>query len=382
MKRLIRRPRPDFTTACATMNAITTSSTLALAKPEYACAGVIVPVRTMAPTASIEAVRSGNAPISTDPMAAAKTANKCHAGAVSPAGIGQNQIPSAIANGTACFGFNPSFVIWAGLPGPGRTRPFKSIGASLDRAVLGFHHPLPGELVPARRASVASSAAQDFSCDVVAIRRAFTLEFAEHLLTTLVRPDAATHQPRLAIDKRDYFGAESYARTIRTREQHRPPQVNDRATPIRAQGDGPATTCRIPRAREFQPFAGCSLRLRRLRRRSTGRRCHGPNEKDVTSRHAPRALSNMPSCQSKKAHGRHEVAFTLAAPWRDPVDFPANEIRLRRDSRVQSFVSSMIIRCILPSIVFGSDLERGGGKQVPGCQCGSHRRLAQTRITT
>jgi hypothetical protein len=34
MKRLTRLPRPDFTTACATMNAITTSSTLELAKPE------------------------------------------------------------------------------------------------------------------------------------------------------------------------------------------------------------------------------------------------------------------------------------------------------------------------------------------------------------
>ena len=57
MKRLIRRPSPDLTTACATMKAITTSSTLALAKPENACAGVIVPVRTTVPTAIIAAVR-------------------------------------------------------------------------------------------------------------------------------------------------------------------------------------------------------------------------------------------------------------------------------------------------------------------------------------
>ena len=128
MKRLIRRPRPDFTTACATMNATTTSSTLELAKPEYACAGVIVPVRTTAPTASIEAVSSGNAPISTDAMAAAKTANRCHAGAVSPAGTGQNQIPIAIAKGTACLRFNPSLRHLGTLrAGPGRTRPFKSM---------------------------------------------------------------------------------------------------------------------------------------------------------------------------------------------------------------------------------------------------------------
>src|SRR6516225_4495416 len=118
MKRLTRRPRPDFTTACATMNAITTSRTLELAKPAYACAGVIVLVRTTAPTASIDAVRSGNAPTSTDPMAAAKTANRCQAGAVSPAGIGQNQIPSAIANGMACLGFNCILIIWLALRAP------------------------------------------------------------------------------------------------------------------------------------------------------------------------------------------------------------------------------------------------------------------------
>ena len=116
MKRLIRRPSPDFTTACATMNATTTSSTLALAKPENACAGVIVPVRTTVPTAIIEAVRSGKAPRSTDTMAATKTANRCHAGAVRPAGTGVNQMPIAIAKGTARFRSNPGAIMAARLP--------------------------------------------------------------------------------------------------------------------------------------------------------------------------------------------------------------------------------------------------------------------------
>ena len=62
MNRLIRRPRPDLTTACATRNAITTSSTLALAKPPNACAGAMVPVSTTAATASIVDVSSGYAP--------------------------------------------------------------------------------------------------------------------------------------------------------------------------------------------------------------------------------------------------------------------------------------------------------------------------------
>ena len=79
MRRLILRPSPDLTTACATMNAMTTSRTLELAKPENAWAGVIVLVSTTVPTASIDAVSSGNAPMSTDAIAATKTANRCHA---------------------------------------------------------------------------------------------------------------------------------------------------------------------------------------------------------------------------------------------------------------------------------------------------------------
>ena len=116
MKRLIRRPSPDLTTACATMKAITTSSTLELAKPEKACAGVIVPVRTTVPTAIIAAVSSGKAPRSTDTMAAAKTANRCHAGAVRPAGTGANQMPIAIAKGAARFRSKPGAIMAAHLP--------------------------------------------------------------------------------------------------------------------------------------------------------------------------------------------------------------------------------------------------------------------------
>ena len=43
MKRLMRRPSPDLTTACATRKAITTSSTLVLAKPANALAGEVLP---------------------------------------------------------------------------------------------------------------------------------------------------------------------------------------------------------------------------------------------------------------------------------------------------------------------------------------------------
>src|SRR4051812_37599226 len=103
MNKLMRRPRPDFTTAFATRKAIATKSTLALANPPKAFAGETVPVRTVAPTASIVEVSRGNAPTNTDAMAETNTANKCHAGAVNPSGIGANQIPIASRNGNACF---------------------------------------------------------------------------------------------------------------------------------------------------------------------------------------------------------------------------------------------------------------------------------------
>src|ERR1700712_4401978 len=98
------------------MNAITTSKTLEFAKPAKACAGVMVPVSTTVATATIEAVSSGNAPRSTDTIAATNTANRCHAGAVSPAGTGVNQIAIAIANGTARFTSTPGVVIEARSP--------------------------------------------------------------------------------------------------------------------------------------------------------------------------------------------------------------------------------------------------------------------------
>src|SRR5207248_2679624 len=65
IKRLMRCPSPDFTTACATRNATTTSSTLVLANPANAFAGEMVPVITTAATASVVEVSSGNAPIRT-----------------------------------------------------------------------------------------------------------------------------------------------------------------------------------------------------------------------------------------------------------------------------------------------------------------------------
>ena len=124
----MRRPSPDFTTACATMNATTTSSTLALAKPENACAGVIVPVRTTVcdgdhrrrqeREGADEHARDGGGEDREQMPRRAR---------VRPAGTGVNQMPMAIAKGAARFRSNPGAIMAARflrLVG-GRTRPLR-----------------------------------------------------------------------------------------------------------------------------------------------------------------------------------------------------------------------------------------------------------------
>ena len=112
-------------------------------------------------------------------------------------------------------------------------------------------------------------------------------EFAEHLVAALVRPDAAAHEPRGAVDERDHLGAESDAGAPRAREQHRPSQVDDRAPAIRAEGNGPAAAGGVPGALELQPLAG-GRRLRRLRRRTAGGRGQGQGHQDGSPPRAPR----------------------------------------------------------------------------------------------
>src|SRR3974377_1107129 len=116
MNRLIRRPRPDFTTAWATRNAITTSKTLVFANPANAFAPETVLVSTTAPAANIVDVSSGYTPSNTETIAVTNTANRCHACGVRPAGTGQNQMTVAITNGNTRFnikrGLVPVAVRW------------------------------------------------------------------------------------------------------------------------------------------------------------------------------------------------------------------------------------------------------------------------------
>ena len=92
-----------------------------------------MPVSTAAATASTDAVRIGNAPMTTETIVAAKIANRCHAWAVSPSGGGMNQMASATAT------------IAAGATMRPRSRRFRSSRASepepsvqIDRTPL--HH--------------------------------------------------------------------------------------------------------------------------------------------------------------------------------------------------------------------------------------------------
>ena len=226
--------------------------------------------------------------MSTHAMAAMKTANRCHAGAVRPAGTGVNQMPMAIAKGAARFRSNPGAIMAARFLRPvGRPNAaFQADGASLDRTVLRFDDELPGKLIGACRAGIPARAAQDRPRDAVLRRSAFALEFAEHLFAALVRPDASADQARFAVDERDHLRAETHAGAPLPCEQHRSPEVDDRALSIAAEGNGAAAAGGVPGALELTPFTGCSGGLWRLRRRLAG----GHREREGGRRRRTRSL--------------------------------------------------------------------------------------------
>jgi hypothetical protein len=222
MNRLMRRPSPDLTTACATMNAMTTSSTLVLAKPANALAGVIVPVSTTAAAASIVAVNSGNAPTSTEAIAATNTAKRCHAGAVRPAGTGVIQMPMASTNGSARLHVRSGSArlhrdgvsVMTAVPAQ-RCR--RARGRSAP-AILPARCPprtrarIATKLVAAGRAGVAPGSAEERADDPVALRGAFAPQFAVHLVAALIGPDRATDHARSGVVEDERFGTEADAR--------------------------------------------------------------------------------------------------------------------------------------------------------------------------
>src|SRR3954454_5212693 len=175
MNKLMRRPRPDFTTAFATRKAITTNRTLALANPPNAFAGGTVPVRTAAPTASVVAASRGNAPTNTDAIAETNTANKCQAGAVNPSGTGVNQSRSPAQTemlaSTSVADCSPRRISRAGSARPpaGPHLTLQVHGLTLHRvAVLVLKQETPREFVGAGHAYVTARAVEERSEDPIA----------------------------------------------------------------------------------------------------------------------------------------------------------------------------------------------------------------------
>ena len=156
------------------MNAITTSSTLALAKPEKACAGVIVPVRTTVPTAIIEAVRSGKAPRSTrrdggdeDREQVPRRRREAGRHRGEPDADRDREGRRALQEQTGMRSWPRASCGWLA----GSNAALEPDGAPLDRAILRLDHELPGELIGARRAGIPARAAQDRPGDVVSSPR-------------------------------------------------------------------------------------------------------------------------------------------------------------------------------------------------------------------
>ena len=94
-------------------------------------------------------------------------------------------------------------------------------------------------------------------------------------------------KPRFAVDERDHLRAESDAGTPRPREQHRSPEVDDRAPAIRAEGNGPAGAGSVPGAFELPPLAGGRQGLRRFRHRTAGGRGKRQGNHDGSPPRAP-----------------------------------------------------------------------------------------------
>ena len=73
-----------------------------------------MPVMTTAATAIVVEVSSGNAPIRTAVIAETKIANRCQAGAVSPAGTGEKAIPNARTKGKTRLASNRRLTVNTG----------------------------------------------------------------------------------------------------------------------------------------------------------------------------------------------------------------------------------------------------------------------------
>ncbi len=286
------------------MNAITTSRTLVLAKPEKACAGVIVPVRTTAPTAIIEAVRSGKEPRSTHAIAATKTANRCHAGAVRPAGTGVNQMPIAIAKGAARFRSKPGAIMVGSLPRPvGRAER----DPSARRRAPGSSHPPPRSRT-ARRTRRNPSRRHTGPCRPGSSP---SMRFRAAVPSPL--SSLNTWSPRSSVQTLRPTRPVSLSTSAITSERN--------PTPGRP---GPASSI-VPLRSMIEP--------RRSAPRGMVRRVPAAFQEPANSRHSPAAATGFGGSGRRPAGGRRERQGDHEEPPRVALPLPCEEVHVSQSSR-------------------------------------------------
>ncbi len=228
--------------------------------------------------------------MSTHAMAAEKTANRCHAGAVEtgwdrgkPDAKRERERRRAFQKQTGCdHCFAPSAFGW-----PVWKRPLRTGGVPLDGAIFRLEDELPGELVGPRDTGEPARAAEDRSGHVVLGGCALAFQLTEHLVALLIRPDSSANQTRFTVHERDDVRAESDTGAPRACQQHRPSQINDRAPALPAERNGPAIAGGVPGTFELPRFARCRRGgFGRLRRRPTSRRREGQGDHRGTSQRA------------------------------------------------------------------------------------------------
>ena len=239
----------------------------------------IVSVRTTAATASIVDVRSGNAPTSTEAIAATNTAKRCHAGAVRPAGTGSEPDADRQREGHGTpdeeHGADHGRVRCGRSGWRADLHPaLETDGLALHGPVLGFENESPRELVGPGGARVTSGAADERPDNPVACRRAFAPQLAVRLVAALIGPDCAAHHAGRTVVEHDRFGAKSDRRAGGAGQQQRSVEIRNRGASVGAE----ARSC-----------GGC-------RRRSRSPR---------NSRHCPVVTSGSPAL-AVQAHTRPE----------------------------------------------------------------------------
>ena len=132
-------------------------------------------------------------------IAAANMAKRCQASLVSPAGIGENQMPNARAKDRACLSRLRNLAVgcvhWlcsppaAAAAEPNRARPLRSTARplTLPSSDSTTYSPLKG-ILPGDT-GVTARPSQERPHDAVPGCHEFTFQFAVNLIATLVSPD-------------------------------------------------------------------------------------------------------------------------------------------------------------------------------------------------